>query len=53
MAKSAMLALRVSPEVREALTVAAAEDDRSVSNLVERILSMWLREKGYLAQAAE
>lgn len=48
MVKSAMLALRVSPEVREALSVAATAEDRSVSYMVERILREWLVQHGHL-----
>jgi hypothetical protein len=48
MAKTPSLGVRVLPEVKEALERAARDDDRSVSSMVERILSVWLREKGYL-----
>ncbi len=53
MVKSAMLALRINPETREALDRAAATEDRSVSYLVERILRAWLEERGFLSQPAQ
>ncbi|MBS5905448.1 MAG: hypothetical protein KIC89_22615 [Acetobacteraceae bacterium] len=37
--------------MKEALERAAKDDDRSTSAMVERILSMWLRENGYLPSA--
>jgi hypothetical protein len=48
MAKTPSLGVRVLPEVKEALERAARDDDRSVSSMVERIISVWLRERGYL-----
>lgn len=48
MTKTPSLGVRVQPETKAALERAAAEDDRTVSSLVERILKEWLREKGYL-----
>lgn len=48
MVRTAPLGFRVEPHVKEALTRAAADDDRSVSSLVERILKAWLTDKGYL-----
>ena len=43
--------MRLSPDVKEALERAAKADDRSVSNLVERILRGWLEERGFLPRA--
>lgn len=48
MVKPPSLGVRVQPETKDALERAAADDDRTVSSLVERILKEWLREKGYL-----
>jgi len=48
MTKTPSLGVRVQPEVKEALERAAKDDDRSVSSMVERILKLWLVEKGYL-----
>lgn len=49
MAKVAALSFRVSDEVKAGLERIAASEDRSVSNLVERILRAWLTERGHLA----
>ncbi len=48
-----MLAFRVNSDTKAALEKAAADDDRSVSSLVERVLRDWLRSKDYLPQPAE
>jgi hypothetical protein len=49
MARTNPLGVRVEPEIKAALDRAAADDDRSVSSLVERILRAWLVDRGYLA----
>lgn len=48
MAKTAAISVRVSAEVKAAAEKAAAEDSRSTASLVEKLLTDWLREKGYL-----
>jgi hypothetical protein len=48
MVKTPSLGVRVEPETKAALERAAADDDRTISSLVERILKEWLRDKGYL-----
>jgi hypothetical protein len=48
MTKTPSLGIRVQPATKEALERAAAEDVRSVSSLVEKILVDWLKAKGYL-----
>lgn len=48
MAKTPSLGVRVQPETKEALEAAAKADVRSVSSLIEKILTDWLRDKGYL-----
>jgi len=48
MAKTANLALRIPPEIKEALDQAAKDDRRSVSSLVEKVLADYLEAKGYL-----
>lgn len=50
MAKTHPLGFRVEPEIKEALERAAKDDMRSVSALIQKILSDWLREKGYLSE---
>jgi hypothetical protein len=51
MTKNIPTSMRLDPDVKAALERAAADDDRSVSSLVERILKEWLRDKGYLPHA--
>lgn len=40
--------IRMDPKVRKALDKAAADDSRSLNNMIEKILTDWLRERGYL-----
>jgi predicted HicB family RNase H-like nuclease len=42
------LSLRVKQDVRDAIAEAAIADGRSSSALVERVMSDWLKENGYL-----
>jgi len=51
MAKTHPLGFRIERELKEALIVAAKEDHRSVSSLVELVLEKWLNDKGYLGKA--
>jgi hypothetical protein len=48
MPKTTPLGVRLEQDVRDALTKAASDDGRSVSGLIGKILSDWLKEKGYL-----
>lgn len=48
MARSEPLGLRLTPEVKRALEAAAEAEDRSMAYIVERQISAWLREKGFL-----
>lgn len=48
MAKTANLALRISPEIKTALEAAAKAEDRSVSYYVEAALRRHLENKGLL-----
>jgi len=48
---AALSELRIDPWLQEAATRAAAEDQRSLTSLVEELLTEYLREHGYLAQA--
>ena len=52
MARTNPLGVRVRPEIKEALEKAAADDDRSVSSLVERALLEWLTARGYMPKPA-
>lgn len=40
--------LRLGNELRAALRKAAEDDNRSMNNLIEKILSDWLKDRGYL-----
>lgn len=48
MIKTPSLGVRLQPQTKAALEKAAADDMRSVSSLVEKILVEWLRANGYL-----
>jgi hypothetical protein len=48
MGKTPSLGIRLKPEVKAALQQAAEADMRSVSSLVEKVLTEWLRQKGLL-----
>ena len=52
MAKSANLALRIPPALKEALDRAAKEDRRSVSSYVEMVLVAHLEKEGFLPKGA-
>ena len=51
MPKTHPLGFRIEREIKEALIVAAREDHRSVSSLVELVIAKWLRENGYLPES--
>jgi hypothetical protein len=42
------LGFRVNPEMKAALGSAAKDDARSVSSLAQKIITEWLKAKGYL-----
>ncbi|MFE3836076.1 hypothetical protein [Pseudogemmobacter sonorensis] len=46
--KSAQVNLRIRPELKEAAEKAAADDQRSLTSLVEKLLTDYARDKGYL-----
>ena len=46
--KDSRLSLRLDARLRAALEKAADEDHRNLSSLVEKILSDWARNAGYL-----
>jgi hypothetical protein len=48
MVKTPSLGVRVAPETKAALEKAAADDMRSLSSMIEKILVEWLRSNGYL-----
>lgn len=40
--------VRFEPHVKTALTKAAKDDARSITSLVTKVMTDWLRERGYL-----
>lgn len=42
------VACRLSTRIKDAMDRAAADDDRTTSGLLRKIVSEWLKEKGYL-----
>ena len=48
MQKSIPISFRLPPEIKIALEKAAKDDTRSVSSLMEKLVTDWLRDKGYL-----
>jgi len=49
--KTAQVNLRIMPALKEAAEKAAADDQRSLTSLVEKLLTDYLRKKGYLPKA--
>jgi len=47
--KTAQVNLRILPELKEAAERAASDDQRSLTSLVEKLLTDHLREKGYFS----
>ena len=48
MPTTAAIGVRVDPKIKEAAERAAADDHRSVASLLEKLLTEYLTEKGYL-----
>jgi hypothetical protein len=46
--KTAQLALRIEPALKRAAEKAAADDRRSLTSLIEKLLSDYLKKKGHL-----
>jgi hypothetical protein len=46
--RTVSVGLRITPSLKDALDKAAAEDHRPVASMVEKILTDFLRKKGYL-----
>lgn len=46
--RSAQVNLRLEPSLKATAEKAAADDHRSLTSLVEKLLSDYLRERGYL-----
>ena len=48
MTKTSAISVRVPDDVKAAAEKAAQADSRSVASLVEKVLTEWLKAKGYL-----
>ena len=48
MVRSAPVSLRLPPEMKDALAHAATAEDRTLTNLIERILRLWLADHGHM-----
>ena len=46
--KEAQVNLRIKPSLKQAAEKAAADDQRSLTSLVEKLLTEHLKKKGYL-----
>jgi hypothetical protein len=46
--KTALVNLRIRPSLKQAAEKAAADDHRSLTSLIEKLLADHLRKKGYL-----
>lgn len=46
--KTAQVNLRIYPELKDAADKAAADDNRTLTSLVEKLLTDYLKKKGYL-----
>lgn len=53
MVREAPISFRIEQALKNALEQAAKDDMRSVSSMVEKILTTYLRDKGYLKGTAE
>jgi len=48
--KTAQVNLRVDPQLKAAADKAAADDHRSLTSLIEKLLSDYLKRRGYLSK---
>lgn len=48
MARTASIGIRVEPSLKKAMQRAAEDDRRTVASLIEKVMSEWLLDKGYL-----
>jgi hypothetical protein len=51
MRRTALIGFRVEPAVKQAAERAAADDRRSLSSLIEKVLIEFLQQRGYLTSA--
>lgn len=52
-AQTTPIGVRIAVETKEALAKAAKEDRRSLASMTDKILTDWLRSKGYLSAEAQ
>ena len=50
--KTSQVNLRITPTLKDAAEKAAAADQRSLTSLIEKLLTEHLREKGYLGDGS-
>ncbi|WP_226562273.1 toxin-antitoxin system HicB family antitoxin [Salipiger thiooxidans] len=50
--KTSQINLRISPSLKEAADRAAAADQRSLTSLIEKLLTEHLRKNGYMGEAS-
>jgi predicted transcriptional regulator len=50
MAKTPPLGVRLDPDVKAALEMAAEADDRPLSAMIAKIVAQWVRREGWLKQ---
>jgi hypothetical protein len=48
--KTAQVNLRIEPALKAAAEKAASEDHRSLTSLIEKLLTDYLRKRGYLSK---
>ena len=53
MARTASIGIRVEPDLKDAAERAAKDDRRTVASLIEKVLTEWLEQNGYMQRAAE
>jgi len=46
--KTNPISIRLTPKTKKAADKAAADESRTFSGLLEKVLSDWLKERGYL-----
>jgi len=49
--KTATLSLRINPELKRLSEKAAADDQRSLTSLIEKLLADYLRKRGYVSKS--
>jgi hypothetical protein len=53
MTRTASIGIRVEPQLKAAAEQAAADDHRTVASLIEKLLTEYLREHGYLKKGSK